>query len=155
MKKRNLFLFNFSKANQNTISTQFEIRLQIKQYKILCNNMNAHSLLLTLYLVLFLIKLLFPKFEFPQNAKLITFSYFKNRQNLGCYKNLDIAGLLFFLKDSVKPKLCWPTGYEHYQFEKYSTKHSCIFKVILMGQINHTLQSSSPARVNWDFFSGW
>jgi len=75
--KGNLFLFNFSKAVQNTISTQIEIRLQIKQYKILCNSMNAHSLLLTLYLVLFLIKLLFPKFKFPQNAELITFSYFQ------------------------------------------------------------------------------
>ena len=75
--KGNLFLFNFSKAVQNTISTQIEIRLQIKQYKMLCNSMNAHSLLLTLYLVLFLIKLLFPKFKFPQNAELIIFSYFQ------------------------------------------------------------------------------
>ena len=71
------FFSNFFKAIQNEILTQFEIRLQTKQYKILCNSMNAHSLLLTLYLVLFLIKLLFPKFKFPQNAKLITFSYFK------------------------------------------------------------------------------
>ena len=62
-----LFLI-FSKQFQNEISTQLETRLQTKQYKILCNSMNAHSLLLTLYLVLFLIKLLFPKFECPQNA---------------------------------------------------------------------------------------
>ena len=75
--KGNLFLFNFSKAVQNTISTQIEIRLQIKQYKMLCNSMNAHSLLLALYLVLFLIKLLFSKFKFPQNAELIIFSYFQ------------------------------------------------------------------------------
>ena len=43
------------------------------------------NMFLSLYLILFLIKLLFPKFNFPQNAKLITFSYFKNMQNLGCY----------------------------------------------------------------------
>jgi len=43
------------------------------------------NMFLSLFLILFLIKLLFPKFKFPQNAKLITFSYFKNMQNLGCY----------------------------------------------------------------------
>jgi len=63
-----LFFSNFSKAIQNEILTQFEIRLQTKQYKILCNSMNAHSLLLNLYLVLFLIKLLFPNFKCPQNT---------------------------------------------------------------------------------------
>ena len=52
------------------------------------NNMQRHEctfMVVDLYLILFLIKLLFPKFKFPQNAKLITFSYFKNMQNLGCY----------------------------------------------------------------------
>jgi len=61
--KGNLFLFNFSKAIQNAIPTKFEIRLETRQYKIICSGMNAHSWLLTLYLVLFLIKLLFPKFK--------------------------------------------------------------------------------------------
>ena len=59
-----LFLI-FPKQVQNEISTQFEIRLQTNQYKILCNSMNTHSSLLTLYLVLFLIKLLFLKFKCP------------------------------------------------------------------------------------------
>ena len=49
-KKFKFFLFLiFPKQVQNEISTQFEIRFQTKQYKILCNSMNAHSLLLTLY----------------------------------------------------------------------------------------------------------
>jgi len=39
---------NFSsKQAQNAISTQFEIRLQTKQFKITCSGMNAHSWLLT------------------------------------------------------------------------------------------------------------
>ena len=48
------------------------------------------NMFLSLYLILFLIKLLFPKFKFPQNAKLITFSYFKNMQNLGCYNSTPL-----------------------------------------------------------------
>jgi len=51
--------------------------------------MNAHSLLLTLYLVLFLIKLLFPKFKFPQNAELITFSYFQKYEK---FRVLQVRG---------------------------------------------------------------
>ena len=74
--------FLIPKQIQNEILTQFKIRLQTKQYKILCNSMNAHSLLLNLYLVLFLIKLLFPKFKFPQNAELIIFSYFKKYEKI-------------------------------------------------------------------------
>ena len=37
------------------------------------------------------IKILFPKFKFPQNAKLITFLLFKNMQNLGCYMWVSTA----------------------------------------------------------------
>ena len=34
--KGNLFLFNFSKAIQNAIPTKFKIRLETRQYKIIC-----------------------------------------------------------------------------------------------------------------------
>jgi len=42
------FFLNFSsKQVQNEISTQFEIQLQTKQFKIVCSGMYAHSWLST------------------------------------------------------------------------------------------------------------
>ena len=38
----------------------------------------------------FIKKILLPKLKFPQNTKLITFSYFKNMQNLGCYNSTPL-----------------------------------------------------------------
>ena len=49
------------------------------------------NMFLSLYLLLIsLKKILLPKFKFPQNTKLITFSYFKNMQNLGCYNSTPL-----------------------------------------------------------------
>ena len=65
------------------------------------------------------IKILFPKFKFPQNAKLITFSYFKNMQNLGCYNSTPLKmNLVLEIRTTA-------TERQGYSVFRFSFTYSC------------------------------